>query len=80
MSRDSARSARGILAVKDGRKPVPVRYAIHLQLSNSLLEGVNASIRLIRRRAHGYANLANLIEMIHLGHGGIITKLPTETR
>jgi transposase len=54
--------------------------AIHLQLSNSLLEGINAGIRLIQRRAHGYADLNNLIEMIYLCHGGTTTPLPTETR
>lgn len=54
--------------------------AIHLALSNSLLEAVNAGIRLIQRRAHGYASLDNLIEMIHLCHGGLSTELPTPTR
>ncbi|MEU4245239.1 ISL3 family transposase [Actinoplanes sp. NPDC026619] len=54
--------------------------AIHLGLSNSLLEAVNAGIRLIQRRAHGYASLDNLIEMIHLCHGGLSTELPTPTR
>lgn len=53
--------------------------AITHQLSNSLAEGINAGIRLIQRRAHGYANLDNLIEMIYLCHGGIPTPLPTET-
>ncbi len=53
--------------------------AIHHQLSNSLTEGLNAGIRLIQRRAHGYANLNNLIEMIYLCHGGIPTPLPTPT-
>jgi transposase len=54
--------------------------AIHLGLSNSLLEAINAGIRLIQRRAHGYASLDNLIEMIHFCHGGIPTELPTPTR
>ena len=54
--------------------------AIHLRLSNSQLEGINAGIRLIQRRAHGYADLNNLIEMIHFCHGGIVTPAPTETR
>ncbi len=54
--------------------------AIHLGLSNSLIEGINAGIRLIQRRAHGYADLDNLIEMIYLCHAGIATPLPTETR
>jgi transposase len=53
--------------------------AIQLGLSNSLLEGCNAGIRRIQARAHGYANLDNLIEMIYLCHGGISTPLPTET-
>jgi transposase len=54
--------------------------AIQLALSNSLLESINAGIRLIQRRAHGYADLDNLIEMIHLSHGGIPAPLPTTTR
>ncbi|BCY09306.1 ISL3 family transposase [Actinoplanes sp. L3-i22] len=53
--------------------------AIHLQLSNSLLEAINAGIRRIQARAHGYADLDNLIEMIHFCHGGVATPLPTET-
>jgi transposase len=47
--------------------------------SNSLTEGLNAGIRLIQRRAHGYASLDNLIEMIYLCHGGIPTPPPIET-
>lgn len=54
--------------------------AVEHQLSNSLTEGTNAGIRLIQRRANGYADLDNLIEMIYLCHGGIPTPLPTETR
>ena len=53
--------------------------AVNHQLSNSLTEGLNAGIRLIQARAHGYADLDNLIEMIHLCHGGIPTPLPTPT-
>jgi transposase len=51
--------------------------AVSHQLSNSRIEGVNAGIRLIQRRANGYASLDNLIEMIHMCHGGIPTALPT---
>ena len=68
------------LARRLRRHRVGVLNAIHLGLSNSLLEGINAGIRLIQRRAHGYADLDNLIEMIHLCHGGIATQLPTGTR
>jgi len=49
--------------------------AVQHGLSNSLVEGINAGIRLIQRRAHGYANLDNLIEMIYLCHGGVRTRL-----
>ncbi|NMO57753.1 ISL3 family transposase [Actinoplanes sp. TBRC 11911] len=66
--------ARRLRRHRDG-----ILNAIHLQLSNSLVEGINAGIRLIQRRAHGYADLDNLIEMIHLCHGGISTELPTPT-
>jgi transposase len=50
--------------------------AIRHRLSNSLVEGINAGIRLIQRRAHGYASLDNLISMIYLCHGRIPTRLP----
>jgi transposase len=53
--------------------------ARHHGLSNSLLEGLNAGIRLIQRRAHGMTSLDNLITMIYLCHGGVPTRLPTET-
>jgi transposase len=52
--------------------------AVELGLSNSLTEGINAGIRLIQRRAHGYANLDNLIEMIYLCHGGVPARLPNQ--
>jgi transposase len=67
------------LARRLRRHRTGVLNAIHRQLSNSLLEGINAGIRLIQRRAHGYASLDNLIEMIHFNHGGVATPLPTET-
>jgi transposase len=56
-----------------------ITAAVHHRLSNSLTEGVNAGIRLIQRRAHGYADLDNLIEMIYLCHGGVPTRLPGQT-
>lgn len=68
-----------ILARRLRRHHDGILNAIHLHLSNSILEGINAGIRLIQRRAHGYASLDNLIEMIHLCHGGTTTPLPTET-
>ncbi len=49
--------------------------AITHRLSNSRIEGINAGTRLIQRRANGYASLDNLIEMIHLCHGGVPTPL-----
>jgi transposase len=53
--------------------------AVQLGLSNSLVEGTNAGIRLIQARAHGYAKLDNLITMIYLCQGGIPLRIPTET-
>jgi transposase len=50
---------------------------IRLGLSNSVLEGVNAGVRLLQRRAHGYRRLDNLIEMVHYCYGGITPQLPT---
>ncbi|WP_343871524.1 ISL3 family transposase, partial [Dactylosporangium roseum] len=52
------------LARRLRRHRTGILNAIHLQLSNSLLESINAGIRLIQRRSHGYADLDNLIEMI----------------
>ena len=59
------------LARRIGHNFDGITAAIHNGLSNSLTEGLNAGIRLIQRRAHGYANLSNLIEMIYLCHGGV---------
>lgn len=67
------------LARRLRRHQAGILNAIQLDLSNSLLESINAGIRLIQRRAHGYADLDNLIEMIHLNHGGIPAALPTPT-
>lgn len=55
-----------------------ITAAVKLGLSNSLTEGINAGIRLIQRRAHGYANLNHLTDMIYLCHGGVPTRLPTQ--
>ncbi|GAA2369465.1 transposase [Dactylosporangium salmoneum] len=67
------------LARRVGRNFDGIINAVQLGLSNSLTEGLNAGIRLIQARAHGYANLDNLIEMIYLCHGDIPTPLPTQT-
>jgi transposase len=56
-----------------------IMAAIAHRLSNSRIEGINAGIRLIQRRANGYASLDNLIEMIHLCHGGAATRLPARS-
>lgn len=67
--------ARRLRQHRDG-----ILNTIRLGLSNSILEGVNAGVRLLQRRAHGYRHLDNLIEMIHYCHGGITTQPPTATR
>lgn len=52
--------------------------AVEWGLSNSRLEGINAKIRLINRRAHGHHSPQALTAMIHLCLGGITIPLPTE--
>jgi transposase len=68
-----------ILARRIRRNFEGIIAAVQHGLSNSLLEGLNAGIRLIQRRAHGLASLDNLITMIYLCHGGVPARLPTET-
>jgi transposase len=75
----AASNAMRTLAGRIRRNYDGILNAVRYRLSNSLTEGLNAGIRLIQRRAHGYANLDNLIEMIYLCHGGVSTPLPTET-
>lgn len=53
--------------------------AVQLGLSNALLEGVNARIRLIQRRGYGFRSVQSLTAMIYLCMGGIDIKLPTQT-
>ena len=51
--------------------------AVELGLSNARLEGINARVRVIQRRGHGYKDVESLIAMIHLCLGGITLELPT---
>jgi transposase len=67
------------LARRIRRNDDGILAAVHKRLSNSLVEGINAGIRLIQRRAHGYAKLDNLITMIYLCHGGVPIRAPTGT-
>ncbi|HZT67202.1 MAG TPA: ISL3 family transposase [Acidimicrobiales bacterium] len=53
--------------------------AVELGLSNALLEGVNAGIRLIQRRGYGFRNTDSLAAMVYLCLGGLTIRLPTET-
>ena len=52
--------------------------AVQLGLSNARLEGINARVRIIQRRGHGYKDVESLIAMIHLCLGGITLELPTQ--
>jgi transposase len=52
--------------------------AVQLGLSNSRLEGVNATIRLIQRRGYGISDLDSLTASIDLCLGGITITLPNE--
>lgn len=72
----AASNAFNTLARRIRRHHQGIINAIEYDLSNSLTEGLNAGIRLIQRRANGYRDLTNLLEMIYLCHGGIPTPLP----
>jgi len=72
----AASNAMKTLARRIRRHHHGIINAVAHDLSNSLTEGLNAGIRLIQRRANGYANLNNLLEMIYLCHGNIPTPLP----
>jgi transposase len=50
--------------------------AITHRQPNSRVEGVNAGVRLIQRRANGYACLDKLIGMIRRCHGGALSDYP----
>jgi transposase len=48
-----------------------------LGLSNALIEGINAKIRLINARGYGHRSAKTLTSMIYLCHGGLHQQLPT---
>ncbi len=66
LARQVQRNYEGILA------------AVELGLSNARLEGINAKIRLIQRRGHGYHSVESLAAAIYLCLGGITVQLPTQ--
>jgi transposase len=53
--------------------------AIELGISNALIEGINAKIRLINARGYGHHSAQTLTSMIYLTLGGLHPKLPTRT-
>ncbi|ULN39627.1 ISL3 family transposase [Mycolicibacterium crocinum] len=53
--------------------------AIELGISNALLEGINAKIRLINARGYGHHSAQTLTSMIYLCLGGLQVTLPTKT-
>lgn len=53
--------------------------AVDLGVSNALIEGINAKIRLINARGYGHHSAETLTAMIYLNLGGIDPKLPTQT-
>ena len=53
--------------------------AIELGISNALIEGINAKIRLINARGYGHHSAQTLTSMIYLCLGGLDVKLPTTT-
>lgn len=53
--------------------------AVELGLSNALIEGINAKIRLINARGYGHHSAQTLTSMIYLTLGGIHPQLPTRS-
>lgn len=53
--------------------------AIELGISNALIEGINAKIRLINARGYGHHSAQTLTSMIYLCLGGLPVTLPTRT-
>jgi len=53
--------------------------AIELGISNTLIEGINAKIRLINARGYGHHSAQTLASMIYLCLGGLQVTLPTRT-
>lgn len=56
----------------------PILAAIELGISNALLEGINAKIRLINARGYGHHSAQTLTSMIYLCLGGLQV-IPTRT-
>jgi transposase len=54
-----------------------VLAAVELGLSNALIEGINAKIRLINARGYGHHSAQTLTSMIYLTLGGLHPQLPT---
>ena len=54
-----------------------VLAAVELGLSNALIEGINAKIRLINARGYGHHSAQALTSMIYLTLGGLHPQLPT---
>ncbi|UXA13573.1 ISL3 family transposase [Mycobacterium sp. SMC-8] len=57
----------------------PILAAIELGISNALLEGINATTRLINARGYGHHSAQTLASMIYLCRGGLHPQLPTRT-
>jgi len=57
----------------------PILAAIELGISNALIEGINAKIRLINARGYGHHSAQTLASMIYLCLGGLQVTLPTRT-
>lgn len=57
----------------------PILAAIELGISNALIEGINAKIRLINARGYGHHSAQTLTSMIYLCLGGLHVTLPTKT-
>jgi transposase len=68
-----------MLATRIRRHYDGIVAAVELGVSNGLIEGINAKIRLINARGYGHHTARALTSMIYLMLGGIRPKLPTQT-
>jgi len=67
------------LANSLSKRETEVLAAIELNVSNALIEGINAKIRLINNRGYGHHSAQTLTSMIYLCCGPIEPKLPTRS-
>ena len=64
------------LAYKIRRHEKHILNTIETQLSNARVESINNKIKLFLRKAYGFRNIQNMLDMILLGCSNIFIPLP----